>query len=93
MGIVNEMNYFNREFANFLLEDIKSGVAQTAYRTFALEKVDKAFLHMFKVFEIIQGLIINSLKIKISNQKIEFIFYMSLELAIFFSIALYCQKF
>ena len=26
MGIVNEMNYFNRKFANFLLKDIKSGI-------------------------------------------------------------------
>ena len=52
-----------------------------------MKKVDRAFLHMFKVFQIMQELIIDSLELKISNQKIEFMFYISVELLVFCAFA------
>lgn len=48
---------------------------------------------MFKVFQIMQELIIDSLELKISSQKIEFMFYISVELTIFLAFCAFARRF
>ena len=76
-----------------MLNDIKTGSGNTQNKFFQLEKVDRALLHMFKVYQDMQALMISSLNMKIASQKSELIFYMSMELVLFLAFAYYLRIF